>query len=82
MQAANGGKEAMEGCAGFLELEIDVLKTWAHAYVVPQAPYQILLGQPWQQSVMLEKRENGEGVQVVIHDPLDRQNKRVVVTRE
>ena len=35
MQTANGGTEMMEGCTEYLQLVVDGLKTWAHAYVVP-----------------------------------------------
>ncbi|KAJ3991112.1 hypothetical protein F5050DRAFT_1581968, partial [Lentinula boryana] len=70
MQTANGGKEAMEGCAEFLELVVEGLQTWAHAFVVPRAPYKLLLGRPWQKSVKLAKEEHPDGrVEVTIHDP-------------
>ena len=42
MQSANGLKEAMEGCAEFLELEVGGMKTWAHALIVPNAPFRLI----------------------------------------
>lgn len=44
MQTTNGGKEEMSGCAELLEVTVDGLQTWTHAFVVPQALYQLLLG--------------------------------------
>ena len=34
MQTANGGKEEMQGCMEYLELEVGGVKTYAHAFVV------------------------------------------------
>lgn len=48
MQSANGLKEVMEGCAEFLELEVGGVKTWVHAFIVPNALFRLLLGRPWQ----------------------------------
>jgi len=46
MQMANGGKEEMQGCVEYLELEVGGVKTYAHAFVVQSAPYWLLLGRP------------------------------------
>lgn len=73
MQAANGLKEAMEGSAEFLELEVGGIKTWANTFIVPNAPFCLLLGRPWQQSVLMAKTEHEDGhVEITIHDPQDR----------
>ena len=48
MQTENGGIQHMPGCLKMLEIDIDGLKMWAHAFVIPDAPYRLLLGQPWQ----------------------------------
>ncbi|KIK32962.1 hypothetical protein CY34DRAFT_42394, partial [Suillus luteus UH-Slu-Lm8-n1] len=48
MQTANGGSQEMAGCLEMLEIDVEGIKTWAHAYVVPDAPYRLLLGRPWQ----------------------------------
>ena len=47
MQTANGGKEEMQGCVEYLELEVRGVKMYAHAFVVQIAPYRLLLGRPW-----------------------------------
>lgn len=81
MQTANGGKEAMKGCAEFLEVTVGGLRTWVHAFIVPQAPYKLLLGRPWQKSVKLAKEEYPDGqVEVTIHDPLGLDKPRRIST--
>ncbi|KAG2086156.1 uncharacterized protein F5147DRAFT_542134, partial [Suillus discolor] len=69
MQTANGGSQEMAGCIEMLEIEVEGIRTWAHAYVVPNAPYRLLLGWPWQRLVCLSKVEDTNGVQVSVHDP-------------
>ncbi|KAG2737284.1 hypothetical protein P692DRAFT_201672614, partial [Suillus brevipes Sb2] len=69
MQTANGGSQDMKGCLEMLEIEVAGIKTWAHAYVVPDAPYRLLLGRPWQRLVKLSKEENNDSVFVTVHDP-------------
>ncbi|CAA7271313.1 unnamed protein product [Cyclocybe aegerita] len=83
METANGDLEKMEGCAEFIEVEVNGLKTWAHTFVVPQAPFRLLLGRPWQKSVLLQKAEFEDGrLHVTIHSPLDRSKKCVVEMKE
>jgi len=48
MQTANGGKEEIQGCVEYLELKVGGVKTYTHVFVVQSAPYQLLLGRPWQ----------------------------------
>ena len=70
MQTANGEKEEMQGCVEYLKLEIGGVKTYAHAFVVQIAPYQLLLGRPWQKGVKLGKIKQVDGsVKVEILDP-------------
>ncbi|KAF6743207.1 hypothetical protein DFP72DRAFT_785030, partial [Ephemerocybe angulata] len=70
MEAANGSRETMKGCVEWLEVGVGGLQTWAHAFVVENAPFDLLLGLPWQHSVQmrLEMKEGGK-VDVVVHDP-------------
>ncbi|CAA7264504.1 unnamed protein product [Cyclocybe aegerita] len=83
METVNGDLEKMEGCAEFIEVEVNGLKTWAHTFVVPQAPFRLLLGRPWQKSVLLQKAEFEDGrLHVTIHSPLDRSKKCVVEMKE
>ncbi|OAX30861.1 hypothetical protein K503DRAFT_704715 [Rhizopogon vinicolor AM-OR11-026] len=48
MQTANGSSQDMSGCLEMLEIDVDGIKTWAHAYIIADAPYHLLLGHPWQ----------------------------------
>jgi hypothetical protein len=54
MQTANGSSQGMSGCLEMLEIDVDGIKTWAHACVIADAPYRLLLGRPWQRLVRLE----------------------------
>ncbi|KAG2335643.1 hypothetical protein BDR05DRAFT_855710, partial [Suillus weaverae] len=69
MQTANGGSQEMAGCLEMLEIDVAGIKTWAHVYVVPDAPYRLLLGRPWQRLVRLSKAEDTDNVHVSVHDP-------------
>ncbi|KAG2746060.1 hypothetical protein P692DRAFT_201693753, partial [Suillus brevipes Sb2] len=69
MQTANGGSQELAGCLEMLEIDVEGIKTWAHAYVVPDAPYRLLLGRPWQRLVRLSKTEDINGVHITVHDP-------------
>ena len=51
MQTANSGIQHMPGCLEMLEIVVDGLKAWAHAFIIPDAPYCLLLGCPWQRLV-------------------------------
>jgi hypothetical protein len=57
----------MRGCLEMLEIEVAGIKIWAHAYVVPDAPYRLLLGHPWQHLVKLLKTETNDSISVTIH---------------
>ncbi|KAF8889393.1 hypothetical protein BD779DRAFT_1469895 [Infundibulicybe gibba] len=81
METANGGSEQMGGCVEWMEIKVDGLTTWAHAYVVPNAPYRLLLGRPWQRHVLLKKVEDSNGnVFITLSDPTNRSNTRTVPT--
>ena len=55
MQTANSGIQHMPGCLKMLEIDVDGLKTWVHAFVIPDAPYRLLLGRPWQRLIRLKR---------------------------
>lgn len=80
MQTANGGAQEMGGCVEMLEIEVEGIKSWAHAYVVPDAPYRLLLGRPWQKLVRLSKVEDTDKVQITIQDPMNSSNTRTIET--
>ncbi|OAX31889.1 hypothetical protein K503DRAFT_702977, partial [Rhizopogon vinicolor AM-OR11-026] len=69
MQTPNGSSQDMSGCLEMLEIDVDGIKTWAHAYVIANAPYRLLLGRPWQRLVRLSKSETADMVYVTVHDP-------------
>lgn len=80
MEAANGSVTELSGCAEMLEIDVDGLKTWAHAFIVPTAPYRLLLGRPWQRLVRLLQKETEDSVLVTIYDPCDPTNTRTCYT--
>ena len=83
MQMANGGKEEMQGCMEYLELEVGEVKIYAHAFVVQPAPYRLLLERLWQKGVKLGKIERAGGsVEVEILDPGEGGKRVVVPMRE
>ena len=83
MQTANGGKEEMQGCVEYLELEVEGVKTYTHTFVVQSAPYWLLLGRLWQKGVKLGKIEQADrSVEVEISDPKEEMRWVVVPTRE
>ena len=71
MEAANGSMSELPGCAEMLEIDVDGLKTWAHAFIVPSALYRLLLGRPWHRLVRLLQEETEDSVLVTMHDPCD-----------
>ena len=81
MQTANGGIQEMPGCIEMLEVDVEGMKTWAHAFVIPDAPYHILLGRPWQHHVHLKKDEDDDDVHITIRDPCNHSNlRRIAMT--
>jgi len=46
MQTTNGEKKGMLGCIEYLELKVEGVRTYVHAFVVQSAPYRLLLGRP------------------------------------
>ena len=46
MEAVNGLTSELTGCVEMLEINVEGLKTWAHAFIVSSAPYRLLLGHP------------------------------------
>jgi len=79
MQTANGGKEELQGCVEYLELEVGGVKTYTHIFVVQSAPYRLLLGRPWQKSVKLGKIERADGSMKVEISDLGNERRRVLV---
>jgi hypothetical protein len=63
-----------------LEIEVDRIRTWAHAYVVPDVPYRLFLGRPWQHLIHLLKDEDTNGIYISLRDPTNPANTRWVST--
>ncbi|KAG1819623.1 uncharacterized protein BJ212DRAFT_1267955 [Suillus subaureus] len=80
MQTANGSSQEMAGCLEMLEIEVEGIKSWAHVYVIPEAPYCLLLGCPWQKLIHLSKYKDVDNVYITIQDPLDSSNIHTVAT--
>lgn len=80
MQTANGSSQEMAGCLEMLEIEVEGIKTWVHAYIVPDAPYRLLLGRPWQKLVRLSKSEDANNVHITITDPINISNTHTITT--
>ena len=80
MQMANRGVQEMPGCIEMLEIDVEGLKTWAHAFIIPDAPYRILLGCPWQHHVHLKKDEDDDNVHITIRDPCNHLNIHRIAT--
>ena len=80
MEAVNGSTSELPGCVEMLEIDVEGLKTWAHAFIVSSALYQLLLGRPWHRLVRLKQEETEDSVLVTIHDPCDPMNIRTCNT--
>jgi hypothetical protein len=80
MQTANGSSQELAGCLEMLEIEVEGIKSWAHAYIVPDAPYHLLLRCPWQKLVKLSKYEDMNDVYITIRDPLKSSNIHTIAT--
>ncbi|KAJ7177759.1 hypothetical protein C8R46DRAFT_1212490 [Mycena filopes] len=61
MQTVSDVVSLLPGCVERLLLVVGRVRTWARAYVVPNAPYRVLLGRPWQNQVLLAKEETADG---------------------
>ena len=74
IEVANGSTSELSGHVEMLEIDVEGLKTWAHAFIMSSAPYQLLLGRPWQCLVCLKQEETEESVLVTIHNPCNPTN--------
>ena len=80
IKAVNGSTSEPPGCVEMLEINVEGLKTWVHAFIVLSAPYQLLLGCPWQCLVCLKQEETEDSILVTIHDPCNSSNIRTCDT--
>ena len=59
--AANNSTGHLEGIIQNVELTCGEVKTWANIYIADNAPFDLLLGRPWQRGnfVSIDERANG-----------------------
>jgi len=74
MRTANGTIQHMPGCLEMLEIVVEGLKTWAHAFVIPDVLYCLLLSRPWQCLVRLKKDKDDDDIYIIIRDPCNPSN--------
>ena len=57
--AANNSTGQLKGLVSNVELRCGAARTWANLYVIEKAPFQLLLGRPWQRDnhISIEERE-------------------------
>src|SRR5580658_1928812 len=65
MNDANGGKETLAGLVSNVPLRCGAVKTIAHLYISRNAPFDLLLGRPWQMDnrVCIDERKDGTYLQ-------------------
>jgi hypothetical protein len=83
MEVANSATNWMLGCVEYLTLQIGDIPFKVHAHVIEDAPFQVLLGHPFQRIVLsiLEDRPDGH-VDLTIHDPHDCARRLTVTAHE
>ena len=70
MEGANSATNWMVGCAENLILQIGNILLKAHAHVVEDIFFGLLLGQPFQQAALFQFKDLPSGrVKVSVHDP-------------
>ena len=72
MEGANGATNWTLGCAEYLTMQIGDIPFKLHAHVVENAPFRLLLGQPFQNVLLtqIEDLPSGE-VEVTVLNPSD-----------
>ncbi|KAF7299141.1 CCHC-type domain-containing protein [Mycena indigotica] len=70
MNDANGGSGQLRGMIRNAELACGGLKTKADLWVSEQAPFDLLLGRPWQRQNKVSIDERREGTYLVFKDPI------------
>jgi len=72
MEVANSATSWMLGCVEYLTLQIGNIPFKVHAHIIEDAPFQVLLGCPFQCIILsiLEDRPNGR-IDLTIRNPHD-----------
>jgi hypothetical protein len=72
MEGTNSSTSWTIGCAENLSMSIGSIKFQVHTYVVENAPFRLLLGQPFHNLLLSHLEDNADGsVSLSIHDPAD-----------
>ncbi|KAJ7263523.1 hypothetical protein C8J57DRAFT_1513021 [Mycena rebaudengoi] len=69
MNDANGGKGQLRGKINEVEFSCGGVTTKTDLWVSQQAPFELLLGRPWQRSNLVTIDEREEGTYLVFKDP-------------
>jgi hypothetical protein len=82
MEGANGTTSWTLGCAENLPMHIGNVSFVAHAYIVENAPFRLLLGRPFHNLLLSRLEDNKDGsVSLSIRDPADRSHTAQVPTK-
>ncbi|EPQ50261.1 hypothetical protein GLOTRDRAFT_134130 [Gloeophyllum trabeum ATCC 11539] len=69
MHDANGGDGVMEGLVQNVPLTCGGIRTWANLYVAEHAPFDLLLGRPWQRGNQISIDERIDGTYLIFNNP-------------
>ncbi|KAK6984202.1 hypothetical protein R3P38DRAFT_3232170 [Favolaschia claudopus] len=73
MNDANGGRGELRGFIHNVELNCGNIPTRTGLWVAQQAPFELLLGRPWQRNNFVSIDEREEGTYLIFRDPNTRQ---------
>ncbi|KAJ6499509.1 hypothetical protein C8R47DRAFT_1258610 [Mycena vitilis] len=68
MNDANGGKGQLQGFIGDVEFNCGGVLTFTDLWMSQQAPFELLLGRPWQRGNLVSIDERDEGTYLVFKD--------------
>ncbi|KAJ7655773.1 hypothetical protein DFH06DRAFT_1329208 [Mycena polygramma] len=68
MNDANGGKGQLQGFVGDVEFNCGGVLTFTDLWMSQQAPFELLLGRPWQRGNLVSIDERDEGTYLVFKD--------------
>ncbi|KAJ7714997.1 hypothetical protein B0H16DRAFT_1742328 [Mycena metata] len=73
MKDANGGRGQLQGRISGVEFNCGGARTTANLWVSQKAPFELLLGRPWQRGNLVSIDERKEGTYLIFKDPETRQ---------
>jgi integrase-like protein/reverse transcriptase-like protein len=82
MEGVNGATNWTLGCAEYLPMCTGDIPFLVHAHAVQQAPFQLLLGQPFQHALLCRIEDlPGGDIEVSVQDPADSSHHIVIPSR-